>query len=647
MDAPALANLAAWSLQAAVVLIAGGTLPWALRLHHPRARHAWWRALLAGCLLLPLLQPWHGVSLPPGAATGDLRLLTGALPADGPSSVLSVIVVGVPGTRWPAILTWILVLGAAARLGYLGAGVRRLQRLRRASLAATDEDAAAQAGVEIRYGSDLGQPVTFGLRRPVILLPLALRSQPLPIRRAVIEHELWHVRRGDWRWLVAEECVRAVLWFHPGITWAISQIQRTREEVVDQLTVRSTSSRRHYLEALLAFADAPPLHPAAPFARRRHLFHRMVLISREAAMSSKRTIATCVAMTGAVLIGGWYGVSAFPLASRPVPPAESAQSTQTRDRRPGEAGPPTAREQELRQTVAAEPSLEGYLDLAKMQESRGALPDAEDTLQQAVAALPDAAAAMQALGRFYSRNGRPDMAMHTLHQLAAARPGDPGAQHLAAAFAEEQLRQNPNLTASQRLELIDAALADEDRALAIAPDYFDALVIKSVLLRHKAGIASDTALRAQLVAEADTLRQRGMAVRQANPGPVRYGGNMPGQAPPPPPPPPPPPSAFEGVMVDGQMPVHIGGEIKPPSKLKNVAARYPPEALAAKVQGVVILELLVDAQGTVRDLKVMRSVPMLDEAAMEAVRQWTFTPTLLNGNPVPVLLTVTVNFTLR
>ena len=67
----------------------------------------------------------------------------------------------------------------------------------------------------------------------------------------------------------------------------------------------------------------------------------------------------------------------------------------------------------------------------------------------------------------------------------------------------------------------------------------------------------------------------------------------------------------------------------------------------AHAQGVVIMEATIDVCGSVTDVRVLRSNPLLDEAAVDAVRQWKYTPTLLNGEPVPVIITVTVNFTLR
>jgi len=96
----------------------------------------------------------------------------------------------------------------------------------------------------------------------------------------------------------------------------------------------------------------------------------------------------------------------------------------------------------------------------------------------------------------------------------------------------------------------------------------------------------------------------------------------------------------------GATPVRVGGNIKPPQKTKHVDPIYPEIAKSAHVQGVVILETLIDEQGRVADARILRSIPLLDQAALDAVREWEFTPTLLNGVPVPIVMTVTVQFTL-
>jgi TonB family protein len=89
----------------------------------------------------------------------------------------------------------------------------------------------------------------------------------------------------------------------------------------------------------------------------------------------------------------------------------------------------------------------------------------------------------------------------------------------------------------------------------------------------------------------------------------------------------------------------VGGGLKPPARLD--VAVYPPEAMAAGIKGGVQAEVVIDPTGNVTDAKVLQSIPMLDEAALQAVRNWHFQPTLINGEPVPVRMTVTVNFTLN
>ena len=87
--------------------------------------------------------------------------------------------------------------------------------------------------------------------------------------------------------------------------------------------------------------------------------------------------------------------------------------------------------------------------------------------------------------------------------------------------------------------------------------------------------------------------------------------------------------------------------IKAPTKTRDIKPIYPAIAQSARVQGVVIIEATIGQDGKVKDAKVLRSIPLLDQAALDAVKQWEFTPTLLNGVPVPVIMTVTVNFTLQ
>jgi len=103
----------------------------------------------------------------------------------------------------------------------------------------------------------------------------------------------------------------------------------------------------------------------------------------------------------------------------------------------------------------------------------------------------------------------------------------------------------------------------------------------------------------------------------------------------------PPPSP-----VSPQTPVRLHDGMRPPRKLVHVDPVYPRIAQQTHVEGTVILDTVIDVDGHVTSVRVLRSIPLLDQAAIDAVKDWTFTPTLLNGVPVPVALTVTVKFAL-
>jgi protein TonB len=87
--------------------------------------------------------------------------------------------------------------------------------------------------------------------------------------------------------------------------------------------------------------------------------------------------------------------------------------------------------------------------------------------------------------------------------------------------------------------------------------------------------------------------------------------------------------------------------VQPPRRLVNVEPDYPPTARAARREGIVLLEVVINAAGAVESVQVLRGVPLLDGAAADAVRQWRFAPATLNGQPVPVVMTVTVTFSLK
>ena len=119
-------------------------------------------------------------------------------------------------------------------------------------------------------------------------------------------------------------------------------------------------------------------------------------------------------------------------------------------------------------------------------------------------------------------------------------------------------------------------------------------------------------------------------------------GAVPSAAPPPPPPPPPPAQKKEVVQR-----IKVGGNVQGAMIQKKVAPLYPALAKSARVSGVVHLEAIIAKDGTIQELHVVSGPTLLQQAAYDAVKQWVYRPTMLNGEPVQVETTIDVNFTLN
>lgn len=253
------------------------------------------------------------------------------------------------------------------------------------------------------------------------------------------------------------------------------------------------------------------------------------------------------------------------------------------------------------------------------------------------------------LASLLNRQQRGAEVIEALRGAAALEPQSAEAQHWLATYFWEYANKGVDLDPATRLKYIRDGIAAEDRALAINPDYLEAMTYKNILLRLQANQSGDPAERARLIAEADELRNRVIAMQKrtdaASPRP-----NTAGVIGDPPEPPPPPFTGFAETFEAAAArlaPVRVGGTVKQPTKVKDVKPVYPSVAQDARVQGVVIIEALIDPDGAVVNARVLRSIPMLDEASLGAVSGWRFTPTLLNGQPVSVIMTMTVNFTLQ
>ncbi len=591
MDHAQLLNLLAYSTQVAVIVLLGCALPALLRLDVPGVRFVYWRVLTVLCLALPWIQQRQvldGSGSPGSAAAAPLASLPSA-------ASTSTALAAVAPINWPVLIGLLLAAGVVVRLLWMGAGLFYLRRLRSAGseMPANDDmddlQRALGTRASVRYVAALRQPVTFGMFRPVVLLPDGLRAQAPDIQRAVLAHELVHVRRRDWAWIVGEELVRAALWFHPAIWWLISRVQLAREEVVDEIVVTLTGKRRTYVEALLAFADSTPLAPAPAFARRRHLFRRMTLISKEAVMSSRRVVVSCAAMALVMAGGSWYAVDAFPM--------QQAGSGVVISGQPGpleKAAKPITPENPIPRRIVSIPA--DYPPEIAMSGARGNV-ELRVTLDE---------------------TGRVAEVRPIGMSVRADTP------QFNVSFTDAQL--------SDRSRFLGRVLGEQGAAAAVAS--LDALTRAAVNAVQRwsyeppADAPISFLVSFRFVPDTETT-----SAQLAAPPPSRALARSAAG------------SGNADWTVDGAL--RIGGDIKVPKKIRDVRPAYPEEAQAARVTGVVIIEARVGPDGNVTNAHVLRSIPMLDQAALDAVMQWKFTPTLLNGQAVPVIMTMTVNFTLQ
>ncbi len=313
-----LQNLAAFCLQVTLVAAAAAMLAWVMRLGLPKARLAYWQLVLLICLVLPAAQPWRPIepiAAPRVSQADDLTPMSPGTPVRDTPSLSEVTLL-------------VLAAGAAIRLLWLLAGLASLRRFRRNSrtldpLPPPMELAQQRLGVraDFRVSERVPGPVTFGFRRPLILLPTRVLEMPAASQEAIACHELIHVRRCDWVWTAAEELVLAVFWFHPAIWWLAGRIRLEREQVVDREAVAVTQSGKQYVEALLAVAGfnrETLLTPVTLFFEARHLVHRVTSIlkapsAKELNMPKKRLILRVAIGLCAALAVARLSVSLFPL----------------------------------------------------------------------------------------------------------------------------------------------------------------------------------------------------------------------------------------------------------------------------------------------------------------------------------------------
>ena len=305
MPSLSLENLVSLSLQIALLILGSALLFKLLRLRDPAVRLGCFQLILLLCLCLPLVQPWKASRLPHYVWAPATMVPVAAVRPETASQV---------ARDWPSfsatqIVSFVLVVGIVVRVLWILIGLTSLHRYRSTSrpgvqLPPAVREFMTRRGIEAQFAisEKLGGPVTFGLRRPLVLLPGQFEVMAPATREAVLCHELVHVLRKDWLFAVAEEFVLAALWFHPAVWWVVFEIRLAREQTVDLEVIRTAGSRNMYLEALLEAAKATRpdrILATTSFLWRGHLVRRVTAIVGAASISKRRLISSL----GAALVG--------------------------------------------------------------------------------------------------------------------------------------------------------------------------------------------------------------------------------------------------------------------------------------------------------------------------------------------------------
>ena len=622
-----LGNLMALSVQIAVLVGVGLLLPRLLRLRTPLG---WGQLLLALALFLPFLQPWRAETIEVAAPQTRPEAYAPAEPGPAAAAPASI--------PLETAAFAVLAGGVLLRVLWLLLGMARLRRYRTRSTPLAPLPAVETARrltgatADFRTAAGLGGPVTFGFLRPVVLTPPNFSELDEAAQLAIACHELLHVRRRDWLASLAEEFAAALLWFHPAVWWLLAQIRLSREETVDRAVIALTEAREPYVTALLRFAGGPgdlDCAPAPPFLGKDHLVQRIRTLMKEVRMSHRRRIASLGAATAVLAAAGWTTVNAFPLkappryrlASPPVALQTQAAPSQTPREvvRSGEirssavspisvakdaVGRPVLRPYEY-PPAARDKKIEGDVVIELQFNPSGELIDAR------VLSGPDelrAAAMRRALQpvTLPERTARLEVVVPFKLEDAPPRPASP--------FDSGGVL--------RRVDVSKLAVEDQNRVRPMVAPYEGREMSRKTV--------------EQLLSELRPVLAGVNLSLQKDPSANEFTVLVLANAPP----------VAEAIPANPPDRIRVGAYVQAAKLIQRAEPAYPPLAQQARIQGTVRFQIVIGKEGDVKNIMVESGHPLLVPAALAALKQWTYQPTLLNGTPVEVITNVDLSFVL-
>ncbi len=598
-----------------ILLAAVGLLELLLRRKAASLRHLLWSSALAGALAMPLLSGliprwripvWEDLVPAPGTAlfrtdvygqaaappesAGEMRAAQSG-PSSGPAS---------RGVRWLGLL-WLA--GALAVCVQVLVGVAAVVRLRRKARNAPE--AVSSLAAELAAGMGVRQrvrvlsagsattPMTWGIVRPVVLLPETVVSGSPERLRAVLLHELAHIARRDFPLHLIGQAACAVYWFHPLAWLARRRALGLRERASDDMVLAFGVKPSDYAMSLLQLSRslaAPRLCSALGICRTSRLEGRVKAILDPAQRRDRPSLRSAAfAAAVAVLLAAVLAAASPSLVSMEPPAA-------------------------VLQTVPA-PDFEAI-------EAEASAAVAAFDLEKAASLYRKAADAKMA------RFG----AMSTQHALDLIRLG-------AFYRSWDRLEEAHPFYAEAR-DILEKINGPAYPGLA-APLYFLALEahLKEDVTTAEGLYRRVVDLWEQPPSLETALAKRGLAIIAQKRGEAK------GEALPEIPMPTVEGSLPAGGLVSGTY--RPGGGVTAPTLVSKVEPQYSREARLLKWQGMTTLAVVVEGDGSVHEAQVRKPLGLgLDAKAVEAIRQWRFQPGMKDGAPVRIQAMVEFNFRL-
>ncbi len=546
----------------------------ALRRRSAATRHLVWTASSAVLVALPLLSlslPALGVPTPEAAiAVFRTSVTVPQTPtaSSAPTAPPAHSVPSIPDLRdVETALLFFWLLGSLGSLLHLLSSSSAARRIRRSARPIEAPDIGVPV-LEARSGL---MPMTVGVFHPAIVLPACSSQWSESLRRAVLAHELAHVRRYDTAAQLLARIALALYWWNP-LAWAawrqmLEEAERAADDAVLHSGARASDYAAHLLDIARSLRPAP--WPAVAMARTSNLETRL------RAVLDPHLRRTAPSRAGAVTSIALALLLAAPLAAIHAEDTHAAPAS-------GDSG------------------LTRQGDLAWNQGDRKS---AVTYYQQALNLL----------------SGKP-ASTHLLERLGEAAILDKNYPQARYDFQEMPYA---DASSSGRAAMWQAVVAVHENNPALASQLFD----QAFPLEDPNSL--DTALTLDLYSsllhqqhqdtKANELTSRAATIRHALTAP--------------------------GAIPDGVY--KIGNGVLPPRLNKQPNPKYSQDARAAGLAGTTVLRIVVGADGVVRNPQIVRPLGLgLDEKAIEAVKQWRFTPGTKDGQPVPVLATIEVNFRL-